>query len=151
MKEPVSRNIVTILLHCTELPGTSFDGRTAVRLGIQKAKTVIDDVRADVESATFACTFRVERHIRTGKPNFLGPFAQGTPEERFIYLCWGERNGAAWNGFRRAKIHLNGIGWASVEKAVTTGKPIEATIRMTDRRGGPLCASVKEEHIQWKM
>lgn len=141
---------VNILLHCTELPGASFDGRTAVRLGIQKGKTVVDDVPADAENAAFACPFRVERHTRTGKPNFLGPFAHGTPEERFIYLSWGEREGDAWNMFRRAKIDLTDIAWPAIEQAIATNRPLEATLRLTDRHGEPLCGTVTEEYIAWK-
>ena len=142
---------ITILLHCTDLPGTVFEGRTAIRLGVQKGKAVVDDVAADVESITFICPMRVERGTETGKPNFLGPFAQGTREERFIYLSWGGQGQTRWEMFRRAKIQLKDIPWTSVEQAAATEKPIEATIRMTDKRGGPLCASVKKEFITWTL
>lgn len=143
------QNKLTILLHCIELPGAAFEGRNAIRLGIQKGTIVIDDVPGDVETITFTCPMRVERNANTGKPNFLGPFAQGTPQERFIYLCWGERNAVGWAGFRRAKIHLKDISWASVEHTLSTGEPMEASIRMTDKKGEPLCASVKKEQIEW--
>ena len=31
-----------------------------------------------------------------------------------------------------------------------TKRPIEARLRLTDTKGGPLCASVKAEHIEWR-
>lgn len=142
---------ITIQLHCRDLPGASFDGRTGVRLGIQQGREVVDDVSAAVESVTFTFPLRVTKHPQTGKPNFLGPFAQGTAEERFVYLCWGERPEGLWAGFSRAKIHLKHLTWNDLEKPLATGEPIAATLRLTDKRGGPLCASVKAEHIEWQL
>src|SRR6476659_2767693 len=124
---------IEIRLRCIELPGCEFNGRNQVRLGVQKGKEVIEDVLAETEAVAFTCLLRVERNTETGKPNFLGPYAQGTPQERFIYLCWGERKAGAWDGFGRAKIHLKEIDWHSVEKAISTGNPIEASIKMTDK------------------
>ena len=141
---------IAILLHCTELPGASFEGRTAVRLGVQQGREVVQDVPADAETAAFSCPMRVERNPQTGKPGFFGPFAQGRPEERFIYLSWGVREGAVWNMFRRAKIRLTDIGWPAIEQALAAGKPLEATLRLTDRHGGPLCGTVTGEYIAWK-
>ena len=146
-----SQQKITIQIHCRDLPGTVFEGRTGVRLGIQKSKEIIEDVPADVESVTFTFSLRVEKNPKTGKPNFLGPFAQGNPEERFIYLCWGQRNGSDWNGFRRAKIHLKHLDWNALEKPLETGKSIEAFVNMTDDKGCPLCASVRENNIEWKV
>ena len=146
-----NQQAITIRLHCIELPDLEFDGRTKIRLGIQKGKQVIEDVQADAEEVIFSCSLRVEKNAKTGKPNFLGQYAQGTPEERYLYLCWGERDGGQWQGFRRAKIYLKHIGWDSIEKSLSTGKPIEATIKMTDKKGCPLCAWVKEGNIEWKL
>jgi hypothetical protein len=140
---------ITILIHCHNLPGLVCGERNQVRLGIQKGKDVIEDVSGDVESVTFNVPLRVEQQP-TGQPKFLGPFAQGTPQERFIYLCWGERKDSNWETFRRAKIHLKHFDWQTVEKSLTTGAPIEAFINMTDKKGEPLCASVKDDKIDWK-
>ena len=142
---------ITILLHCTELPGRHVGGSSTMRLGIQKGKDVIDDVVADGEALTFPCVLRVERNTETGKPNFLGPYAQGTPKERFIYLCWGQRIAGGWVGVGRAKIQLNGIEWHAVEHAMTSGQPIEAVLNMTDKKGRPLCASVPKDKINWQL
>jgi hypothetical protein len=37
---------ITIQIHCQNLPGAEFEGRTRVRLGIQKGKDVVEDVSA---------------------------------------------------------------------------------------------------------
>ncbi|MEZ4708018.1 MAG: DUF5990 family protein [Caldilineaceae bacterium] len=140
---------VTIRLHCIELPGRVVGDKNEVRLGIQKGKEVIEDVLAEGEEVIFTCALRVEKNEATGMPNFLGPYAQGTPKERFIYLCWGERKGGLWDGFGRVKVHLKDLEWSAVESAISTGDAIEATIKMVDKKGGPLYASVKKENIVW--
>ena len=140
-----------IRLRCIELPGCEFEGRNKVRLGIQKGKDVIEDVLAEAEAIVFTCLLRVEKNSDTGKPNFLGPYAQGTPQARFIYLCWGERQEGVWDGFGRAKIQLKDIDWPSVEQAISAGNPIEAIIKMTDKKGHPLYASVGKDNITWQL
>lgn len=141
---------IHILLHCHHLPGIAFEERTQIKLGVQKGREVVDDVFADLKQVTFRVPLRVERNPQNGQPNFLGPYAHGTPDARFIYLSWGERKNGTWDGFRRAKIHLSQIGWETIEASCQTEKPIEADLEMTDEKGGPLCASVKNEKIKWK-
>ena len=140
---------IVVRLRCTNLPGRAACGRTAVRLGIQRGTEVVEDVLADGD-VTFDAFLRVQLNDTTGKPNFLGPYAQGTPQERFLYLCWGERHGSAWNGFRRAKVHLNHLSWDDVARHLAGGKPLEADLNMTDAKGDPLCASVKSTHVHWR-
>jgi len=142
---------VTIQIHCRSLPGTRFAGRAGVRLGIQNGNDVVQDVPGDAAEATFQASLRVTRNPKDGTPNFLGKFAHGTLDKRFIYLCWGERRGDDWDGFRRAKIHLSHLDWPSIETAVAALRPIEAFLAMTDDKGGPLCASVRADKIEWKL
>jgi len=142
---------ITVRIRCIELPGREFDGKFNIKVGAQKDDEVVDDVFGDAKEVIFLFPLRVEKNAKTGKPNFLGPFAQGKPTERFLYLCWGERHGKAWLGFRRAKIHLNHIEWSSVEKALKTKGVIEATLKLTDKKGEPLCASVKGDKIEWRL
>ena len=142
---------VTIHLHCIDFPGRSFDGKTDIKVGPQKGDEVDDDVFGDAKQADFLFDLRVERNPKTGKPNFLGPYAHGKPDERFLYLCWGVRNGRHFQVFRKAKIHLSHLDWATVETAARAKQPIEATLKLTDKKGGPLCASVKPEHIEWRL
>ncbi|MCB0145472.1 MAG: hypothetical protein KDE50_36650 [Caldilineaceae bacterium] len=140
---------VMIRLRCIALPGRAIHDRSAVRLGIQKGKEVVDDLWAEGDEVDFTCSLRVEKNNATGTPNFLGPYAQGTPKERFIYLCWGERKGGAWDGFGRVKVHLKDLAWPAIEKAMATGDAVEAIIKMVDQKGRPVFASLKKENITW--
>jgi len=132
---------ITILIHCRDLPGVRFGERTAVRLGIQKGQDVVDDVLAESDGVTFTATLRVGGR-KTGEPNFLGPYAHGKPEDRFLYLCWGEREAEMWELIGRAKISLTRLGWSCLNKAWEAGEPIMLSVAMTDSRGGPACGSV---------
>lgn len=145
------QSLLKIKLHCIDFPGRLFDGKADIKVGVQRGDEVVDDVFGDEKHADFVLELRAERNVKTGKPNFLGPYAHGTPTERFLYLCWGERVGPFWRGFRRAKIHLKHIEWTSVEKAIAAGRPIEAVVTLTDKKGEPLCASVKPDNISWRL
>jgi hypothetical protein len=76
----------------------------------------------------------------------LGPYAQGPPAARFIYVNSGRHAGQAdtfWD--RRAKIPLGALTWKLIESALAkTGSVLETEVygRMGD--GGPVCASVKQ-------
>ena len=106
-------------------------------MGPQKGNEVVDDVFGDAKHADFLFELRVERNPKTGKPNLLGPYAHGKPDERFLYLSWGVRIGPFFHGFRRAKIHLRHLDGATVEKALAANRPIEAIVKLTDKKGGP--------------
>ena len=140
---------VAVEFVCVELPGAIVADRCGVRLGIQEGKAVVQDVSGDTEEVTFRFSLRVREHPRTGRPNFLGPFAQGTPGERFVYLCWGERTDGEWDGFRRAKIPLKSLTWAQIDRTATTGLPLRATIRATDMKGRPATASLGPNQVRW--
>jgi hypothetical protein len=142
---------INIRIHCRNLPGTRFAGRTGVRLGVQRGREVVGDVPADAPGVTFMIPLRVSGSPDGGPANFLGPFAQGAPKERFLYLCWGERQDGAWDGFRRAKIPLKHIRWEAVERASEAGEAIEAVVDVTDATGGPVCGSVSADKIEWKL
>jgi hypothetical protein len=139
-----------IELECIDLPGKAFEQYGELRLGIQEGKDVIDDVPGDSERAVFRFPLKVTAHKTSAQPNFLGAFAQGKPDERFIYLCWGERRDGLWHGVRRAKIHLKYLTWDVIDAALQNDWPLRATIAMTDAKGAPLCASVRAEHIRWQ-
>ncbi len=151
---------LTIEVICQNLPGTCFiDGqnpggkvtREPVFLGIQKGHEVIEAVPADKKQILFRPIFRIGKQ-RNGSPNFLGPFAQGPPGERFFYLSWGVmRNRRQFEMFRRAKIHLNHLKWKPIELALSKNKPIVVMLNLTDEKGGPLCGSIREGRAQWQL
>jgi hypothetical protein len=150
-------SILRVRVVCTDLPGTRFrdphDGalpeRVPVHLGVQRGREVVDQVPADRRQVTFDVEFRVQRRP-DGAPNFLGPFAQGTPEDRFFYLSWGVPEPAGtFTMFRRLKVRLGHLRWPDIRRAIRTGKRLTVTLRLTDGAGGPLCATPPAGHIRW--
>lgn len=78
-------------------------------------------------------------------PDFRGPFVQGPPKQRFIYLdigmCAGQKN-TQWN--RRLKIPLQGITQEMLQPSKTgAGFILETKIPGRGPDGSPSCATVK--------
>jgi hypothetical protein len=80
----------------------------------------------------------------SGAPHFGGPFAQGTPADRFIYIDVGTMAGqqdSRWS--RRIKVPLTGISKALLrELGSTTNGRLVARIPGTGRDGTPSCATI---------
>ena len=51
--------------------------------------------------------------------------------------------------FRRLKVRLGHYSWAEVQKAVGAGRALTVHLRLTDGRGGPLCATPPATHLRW--
>lgn len=76
-----------------------------------------------------------------------GPFVQGPPGQRFVYIDIGTCAGQAsscWS--RRLKIPLVGI----TKEMIVAGGVLEARVPGTGRDGGPNCATVKD-FAGWKL
>ncbi len=105
------------------------------------------------ESLSFALTVRLGPARADGSFNFLGPYTQGTPDDRFVYVNSGVRAGQVdtpWE--RRAKIKLGGIPREMVEAAAgVPHRAVQAHIHGTMRDGGPVCASVAPPAIAWQL
>ncbi|HKR64653.1 MAG TPA: DUF5990 family protein [Thermoanaerobaculia bacterium] len=120
-----------------------LDPPTGVTFRVQRGRT--DLLAPSIETAhafTFDFTLRVEAGA-DGQPRLLGPFAQGPPAKRFVYVNSGKHAGDAkscWD--RRAKVQLGGVDTSLVEQAARTGAVIETQIVGTGRDGGPACATV---------
>jgi hypothetical protein len=95
-------------------------------------------------SISFDFTLRVEPDDAGGPPRLLGPFAQGPPAKRFVYVNSGKQAGqvqSCWD--RRAKVPLSGVDASLIERAVgTSGAVIETQIAGIGGDGGPACATV---------
>ena len=108
--------------------------------------------RAEIVAATrstgapIAFTFSVRARIGGPRPGItvLGPFAQGPPDKRFVYVGSGTFAGDAascWS--RRAKVSLAGIDEALVRAVMARPDAcLEATIPGRAGDGGPSCATV---------
>lgn len=81
--------------------------------------------------------------------DLTGPYVQGRPGGRFIYLSWGTLEEAAdFKMFRRAKLQLDAVPPAILENAVELGLLV-ARLGLTDTMGNPLCAAVRPPVIDW--
>ena len=148
----MSAAILRVRVVGTDLPGSVFavggERREPVHVGIQRGTEVIDDVRADAPRVTFDAEFQVGAQP-DGAVNFLGPYAQGDRHDRFFYLSWGVKSGARFEMFRRLKIRLGHLSRAKVHAAIKAGKPLVVRLKLTDAKGGPLCATPPPTHISW--
>ena len=141
---------LTIEVTCRRLPGIRFADYEPVYLGIQKGNEVIEAAPGDRKQVTFRPVFKIGMQP-DGSPNFLGPFAKGTPQERFFYLSWGVMtDDGRFEMFGRAKIHLNHLTREQIGRALSDNRPIKVTIDMRDRKGGLLCASVRKDRARWQ-
>lgn len=84
------------------------------------------------------------------RPNFLGPYAQGPKDARFVYVNSGTYadQHSIWG--RRAKISLMNITVDQIQTVVTmAGAILQTEFEGIGRDGGSTCASVKG--IEWKV
>ncbi len=104
--------------------------------------------------ASLAFDFDVRaRPEADGSLRLLGPFTQGPPSARFVYVNSGTYAGAAGSGWgRRAKVPLSGITSELLERALATPNSLlEARIPGRSRDGGPVCASVRLLDPGWSV
>ena len=118
-------------------PGVTF----AIQLGKNE---LLPPSRATDGSLIFDLRVRVSERKGGGSPAVLGPYAQGKPDDRFIYLNSGTMAGQTESCFtRRAKIKTGGITWKLVEQTLgTAGAVLETQIEGRAGDGGPCCATV---------
>ncbi|MEV1067699.1 DUF5990 family protein [Streptomyces sp. NPDC050263] len=101
----------------------------------------------DAPSATWALECTVASSP-TGT-DVKGPYVQGRPGGRFVYLSWGAvDDSGAFAMFRRAKLMLDAVPAEVLTAATRTGLLV-GRLGLTDACGEPLCARVVPPHIAW--
>lgn len=123
-----------------------------VSMQVQRGK---DELLAPAASSNSAITFEfgltVDRAESNGSLNFLGKYAQGPKDARFVYVNSGTYAGqhlTCWA--RRAKLSLMSVTEEQIRTVLAgTGLVIETTMPGVGRDGGPTCATVKG--IEWKV
>lgn len=135
----VEREITLRILLEAPPPGVDF--------GLQEGRgndyETVQTQRSKTSDLTFTFVVRAKQNT-SGEPVFLGPFTQGPPQERFVYLDIGTyagQNETQWS--RRLKIPLRGISWKMVEQASGSSQVLETRVRGTGRDGGPSCGTIK--------
>jgi len=87
--------------------------------------------------------------VSPGGIDVKGPYIQGPPAGRFIYLSWGTvADDNRFTLFRRAKLWLDAIPPAVILSALDAGLLV-GRLGLTDRKGNPLCAAVRPPMIEW--
>ena len=125
-----------------------------VDYGLQKGGGNDFEVTQKQRSKTGDLQFEFSARVKEGKdgsPVFLGPFVQGPPQERFVYLDIGTYAGQTdtpWS--RRMKIPLRGITWDFVKQSSKPSHVLETHVPGTGKDGSPSCATVKP-FAGWKV
>lgn len=121
-----------------------------VTMQVQKGKSELL-LPSTVSASSISFEFDVTVDINEDSLNFLGKYAQGPKDTRFIYVNSGTCAGqveTCWT--RRAKLSLMSINANQIRNVSSDPSLcIEATMRGTGRDGGPTCASVKD--IEWQV
>ena len=118
-----------------------------VDFGLQKGRGNDYEIVQKQRSGKGDLTFEFDVRVKEGKdgaPTLLGPFVQGPPHERFVYVGIGTFAGQTdtpWS--RRLKVPFRDITWDVVNEATHGKKVLEARVPGTGRDGGPTCATVK--------
>jgi hypothetical protein len=117
-------------------PGVAF----ALQKGSGSVHEPVQRQTSDGADLTFEFQ-PVIRDVSDSMAALGGPFVQGPPRKRFVYLDIGTaagQFGSAWS--RRMKVPLEGIP----AKMLRTGGILEARVPGIGRDGGPNCATVRD-------
>jgi hypothetical protein len=144
---------VRIRIEGRDPPGRScagsgdFPGYDNIHVGVQRRNhphELLDLQPGDAASAVW--TF--EASVKAG-PDVQGPYIQGGPGQRFIYLSWGTVGAdAPFTMFRRAKLVLTDVQPDTIAAAQRSGLLV-ARLGLTDAKGHPVCARVRPPAVQW--
>ncbi|HVF30948.1 MAG TPA: DUF5990 family protein [Pyrinomonadaceae bacterium] len=120
-----------------------------VMMRVQKGR---DELISPTSSsmAELVFDFEITVELSSGSPNFLGKFAHGPKDQRFVYVNSGTYAGehaSCWG--RRAKLSLMSITKKQIDDTVAGNAAIVTMMPGVGRDGGPTCASVKG--IEWKV
>jgi hypothetical protein len=146
-----SRTTVGLRIVGHRPPGLAWSCYQGVHVGVQRRPgEVVGLVSGDADEAVFDLAMDVVRDDQG--IDFRGPFVQGRRGERFLYLSWGEVGpGGGFEMFRRAKLHLAPLAEPETAGSLGPGTRVEASLELTDARGGPVCAAVRPPRIHWRV
>ncbi len=150
-----ARPSLTIEIRATDFPGRRCgpgpDGQMYedIRVGLARRSETVELVRGDARRARWTFDVTVRRDD-AGSLDFGGPFVYGTRGARAIGLRWGTMTEHdEFEVFRAAKLRCSDIDPALLEQALNEGRPLVATLGLTDAHGHPICASVRPPDVVW--
>ncbi|MGW1867791.1 DUF5990 family protein [Streptomyces mauvecolor] len=134
--------------HCGA--GLDFPGYRNIHVAVQRRDRrdeLLDPYPGDAPAAVW--TVQCEAVPTDSGIELKGPYIQGRPGSRFIYLSWcAVDETGVFTMFRRAKLMLDAIDPGTVAAAVRSGRLL-ARLPLTDAKGRPLCARVQPPLIEW--
>jgi hypothetical protein len=155
MTRPGSSGI-RIRIEASDLPGRDcgpspdMPGYRNIHVGVQRRDRrdeLLDLHPGDASGAVW--NFEAAAIATTQGSDIRGPYVQGRPGARFIYLSWGTVDDqGTFTMFRRAKLMLDGVDPATLD-AARRGGCLTGRLGLTDARGHPLCAAVRPPLITW--
>ncbi|HET6856118.1 MAG TPA: DUF5990 family protein [Streptomyces sp.] len=148
---------ITLRIVGSDLPGATCGEFRHVHVGTQRGREPEQLVSADARQAVFEIPVEVltapdgtrdanANTVEDADANFRGPYVQGRPGARFVYLTWGERPpGGDFAMFRRIKLFLADLPTGLIAE----GAVLHGALGLTDGCGLPLCAAVRPPRIAW--
>lgn len=125
-----------------------------LEIALQRGKAdkaqLIPPSSKSADAVAFDLDVMVGGRLDDGRPRLLGPFVQGPPEARFLYLSVGRYAGQAdspWAG--RVKVPLGDIQWDRLA-ALVPGNRLTAMVPGQSPKGAPALASVRLLPPGWK-
>jgi hypothetical protein len=110
----------------------------ALQKGASGKATLVPPAASSPEGLAFELEVTVDGALPDGRPRLLGPYVQGPPQARFVYICVGQGGGGAVG---RMKAPLPGLDWALIE-GLPAGGRLEGRVAGRNARGGPALATV---------
>jgi hypothetical protein len=136
---------VRISIEASDLPGLSCGpspdspgGYQNIHVGVQRRgrrDELLGLVPGDAPAVTW--TMECTAAASPAGTDLKGPYIQGPPGGRFIYLSWGTVHGTAgFTLFRRAKLWLGGVPDGVLDQALELGLLV-GRLGLTDPKGQP--------------
>ena len=126
-----------------------------VDYALQKGKgsnyECVQKQRSTAKDLLFEFSARAMAAAKGAAPNLLGPFVQGPPDARFVYLDIGTAAGqidSEWS--RRLKVPLTITAEILTRMEKDPKLILETRVRGTAKDGTPTCATVKP-FAGWKL
>ena len=128
----MSADAVSLRLLYPVGPPIAYAGQAWV-FGLQNTKQeLVDGCLIEGGQTAYDFSLRVKPGPDPDHPVFLGDFASGPADRRFVYFAWRDSATGAW--INRLKARLAPITWSMVREAQAKGVPITAS--MAGRRLG---------------
>lgn len=125
-----------------------------VALALQSGRfDLVPPTSVTASAVTFECAVEASQPVAGGPVVCYGPFTQGPPAARFVYITVGTRAGQPNSPYeRRAKIPLTGITPELFLGAVKDPeRMLEVQFGGRGRDGSPVCATVKLAADAWRL